>query len=228
MARIRIVRKPMNPSKQNISNRVISPHLTQSINIHDTQQQNQMNVRNNSESESDFGTRRVLIDTHNCKHVYYLKNGEINGLYELYYPNGELRRSIMYNNGFIDGIYMCWWRNGKIHINCNYKNGELHGQYCEYNENGALIVKYNAVYGILNGPYYEYHGNGKLMHLCNYKNDIISGVSYDLYETGHLRHFAYYLNGVILSETSYKEEDAIDIYDIAYRPLVPAGENMTL
>jgi uncharacterized protein len=227
MARTRIVKgraHVSNAAKEHMMNttanlnRDMSPHLVQSIIGDRTTYELSIAKEINSHCDSIFGIRREFIDSYKCKHVYYLNNGEINGTYHLYYPSGDLRSSITYDNGIMNGNYICWWNNGKIHINCMYRNGELHGQYREYNVDGILIVKYNAIDGVLNGPYIEYHGNGNVLRVCSYKHDYLSGVAYNLYENGCLHHFAYYLNGVLMSETYYKQEDNVDIYEIAYRP----------
>lgn len=73
------------------------------------------------------------------KDEYELKQG----LYESWYPNGQLREQINYKDGEKDGLYEWWFENGVLGFRGNYKEDELDG-ICEWwCENGKQMARIN-------------------------------------------------------------------------------------
>lgn len=61
--------------------------------------------------------------------VRFVYQGKINGLYKMYYPNGNIYRYY------------------------HYKNGELHGDWKEYRSNGSLKTRGNYYFGKKHGSW---------------------------------------------------------------------------
>ena len=52
------------------------------------------------------------------------KNGIIDGVVELYYPNGKLQLEIPYKNGQVDGLVKRYDENGQVVEQATFKNGQ--------------------------------------------------------------------------------------------------------
>jgi len=57
------------------------------------------------------------------KRITY-KNGVFNGLYEEWYPNGQLEKRWHYKNGILDGLCEHWYRDERLIERINYRNGK--------------------------------------------------------------------------------------------------------
>jgi antitoxin component YwqK of YwqJK toxin-antitoxin module len=56
------------------------------------------------------------------------KNGKLNGVRKVYYPNGVLAEEANYTNGMKDGTYKSYAENSVLLENTFYKNGQYDGQ----------------------------------------------------------------------------------------------------
>lgn len=69
---------------------------------------------------------------------YYNADGQLNGEFKSYYPNGNLFERGYYKNGLQDGIITVYYENGKILCSSHAKNGHLSGNVKCYYPNGKL------------------------------------------------------------------------------------------
>ena len=53
------------------------------------------------------------------------KDGEPDGLYEMYYENGQLKAKGNYKDGLEDGLYEAYSENGQLQEKVNFKDGEI-------------------------------------------------------------------------------------------------------
>ena len=67
-----------------------------------------------------------------------LKDGELDGVWESYYGNGQLRERENYKDGEKDGVSESYYENGQLNEKRIYKDGELEGLMKIYNEDGSL------------------------------------------------------------------------------------------
>ena len=59
-----------------------------------------------------------------------------------YHDNGNISRKYHEDdNGNIHGLYQVWYDNGQLDIKCNYNNYNLHGLYQVWYDNGQLLVE---------------------------------------------------------------------------------------
>ena len=49
---------------------------------------------------------------------------ELNGVYEEYYENGQLKSKTSYKNDVPDGVWEEYYENGQLESKTTYKNGE--------------------------------------------------------------------------------------------------------
>ena len=75
---------------------------------------------------------------------YSIKNGELEGLCETWYPNGQMEARMNFKNGKLDGLCETWHPDGKREGRSYYKDGELHGLSKVWDRNGKLIER--AIY----------------------------------------------------------------------------------
>jgi len=124
------------------------------------------------------------------------KNGELDGLSEWYFTNGQLRYRQNYKNGKPeDGPYEKYYDNGQFQDKGNYKNGELDGTRERYHKNGQLLGKVNYKYGMRDGLWEIYHPNGQLEYRKNYKYGREEGLWEIYHPTGQLKYRKNYKNG---------------------------------
>ncbi|CAN5445470.1 hypothetical protein BH10BAC4_BH10BAC4_09050 [soil metagenome] len=117
---------------------------------------------------------------------YYLKNEQVDGSVEIYYPCGLLKEKLAYHDGkregegvlyFVDGTVQTTYKykndlfdgesqsfheNGKRKSISNYSMDKLEGVYTEFYADGKVKIKGAYLHGEANGPWFYYHSNGKL------------------------------------------------------------------
>ncbi|TFH94095.1 toxin-antitoxin system YwqK family antitoxin, partial [Porphyromonas levii] len=84
--------------------------------------------------------------------INFYKGNQQNGLYEEWYPNGQLWERSNWKDGQEDGLKERWYRNGQLANRCTYKEGYKDGL-CEH-----------------------WHANGQLSFRANYKEDKFDGL----------------------------------------------------
>ncbi len=89
-------------------------------------------------------------------------DGVKEGLWEVYWENGQLREKGSYKEGKEHGILEYYYENGQLDSKGSYKDGELDGLLEFYYENGQLASKGSYKGGNRNGPHEYYHENGEL------------------------------------------------------------------
>ena len=70
------------------------------------------------------------------KQETYDKNGQLNGPYNSYYENGNLKTEATYRNGKEDGPIRVYYENGQLWSESKYKNGVEVAPIKWYDENG--------------------------------------------------------------------------------------------
>ena len=90
------------------------------------------------------------------------RDGQLEGRFEVFYPNGVFRARGTYENGEQDGPSELYSETGQLEFRATFAAGELDGPYEAYYENGQLWEKKTYVADELDGPYESYHENGQL------------------------------------------------------------------
>jgi antitoxin component YwqK of YwqJK toxin-antitoxin module len=104
----------------------------------------------------------------------------LNGVYQVFYPNKNLKDFGQFNYGSKTGVWRSWYSNGIIKEICNWKRSKKNGSFTEYDSNG-LKTKYGA-----------------------YKSDKLNGTITDILPDGKAVTVEYKM-GVIVANT--KEND---------------------
>tara|TARA_Y100001936_G_scaffold253082_1_gene315693 strand:+ start:1502 stop:2479 length:978 start_codon:yes stop_codon:yes gene_type:complete len=155
--------------------------------------------------------RQVTIETY--------KDGILNGLFEEYYPNGQLKTKVIYKNGRKDGLYESYWNNGQEKAKNIYKNGIIKdGTYKWFWKNSQLHLVRTYKNGKLEGLYKAFYKHGQLRNTGEYSNNYKNGIFESYWFNGQLRgkeifrygirvdgdFISYWYNGKILERGTYK------------------------
>ena len=85
----------------------------------------------------------------------------INGLFQIYWSNGNLRYEWYYKDGKrADGVSRGWWPNGKLKQMIIRKDGKKDGLETTWHENGQKMYEGTYVYGIEVGKWTAYNEDG--------------------------------------------------------------------
>jgi antitoxin component YwqK of YwqJK toxin-antitoxin module len=142
-------------------------------------------------------------DTKTIKTRLTYKNGELNGLWEVWWEPTDIKLSIQlfqrisFKNGKEDGLLEQWDSDGKFVVVNNYKNGNLRLSEL-YHRNGKLWVKSNYGDDEKDGLHQQWHENGQLHIKVNYKNGKEDGLYEKWDEDGKLLEIINYINGEVI------------------------------
>ncbi len=106
----------------------------------------------------------------------YYKDNKKNGLSQLFYQTGQLKKQVFYKMGAKMGTYLSFFITGMKCEIAEYKDNQLHGYYALYHENGPIKRRAKYKDGCQMGPMYTYDTNGQLIEksiIENGKNLII-------------------------------------------------------
>ena len=99
---------------------------------------------------------------------YTVKEGRMNGPYELFYENGRLKRKTTFKDDKYHGPYEEFYENGQLAIKTFFKSGKYHGSLQMYYKNGQLEAEGNHIEGSYDGRQRKYYENGKLKSSISY------------------------------------------------------------
>jgi antitoxin component YwqK of YwqJK toxin-antitoxin module len=91
-----------------------------------------------------------------------LKQGQQDGIRELYYPDGKVKIRERYKAGKLDDLYEYFHPEGSIELKGYYVGGAMYGQWRKYTVDGHLMEEVTMINNEEMGPFREYHPNGKL------------------------------------------------------------------
>lgn len=140
----------------------------------------------------------IYIEGKRIGSIVYSSNGsppQIDGQYDLYFPDGKLKSSSQYTRGELDGVHKTFYSSGNPEKEMTFVRGALDGMFKEYYDNGLLKLEcvykdgklWQAVHfatkkgkslpaGTLKdgaGTLNIYNENGKLISTSHYKNGIV-------------------------------------------------------
>jgi|MDSW01.2.fsa_nt_gb hypothetical protein len=87
-------------------------------------------------------------------------NEERHGLYEEYYPDGQIMRRSMFEHGQLHGDIMEYYPNGQIMRTGTFEHGKRHGEFIRYYNDGGLMQVSNFQNGEPHGILLRYDHNG--------------------------------------------------------------------
>lgn len=118
--------------------------------------------------------------------VYNIDEKPINGIYKIYYTNGNVRMEIESLDGKPDG-------DGKF-----------------YDKNGNLLYQTSFKNGVIDGKMYNYYENGQLHNEMQYKEGILDGRQKTFDEDGNLTVDVEFVNGKAINGCAYIDGRKVD------------------
>lgn len=111
--------------------------------------------------QEDFGNESSLA----AYHISVIKKSSVydpdNGLKKVYDREGNVKEEYYVKDGLFEGVFNSFYPNGNIKITRHYLNDKKHGQSKEYDEDGNLTAEFYYAAGELNGPY-KLYSEGKV------------------------------------------------------------------
>jgi uncharacterized protein len=138
-------------------------------------------------------------------------DGNKQGYWEGYYPNGKLESKGSYNNGKKDGYWVWYHSNGKLDSKGNYVDGLRDGYWEYYYDNGKLDSKGSYKNGKREGYWEAYYDNGELELKWIYKDGKKDGYCETYNDNGGLMYKGIYKNGELIQESPITENKKIFI-----------------
>ena len=99
------------------------------------------------------------------------KNGIIDGIVELYYPNGKLAKMATFKDGEKNGIQKEYYENGVLKEERFYKNDKLEGISKIYYPSGKVQIEASFKDNKLDGISREYAETGKIIDQTEFKDN---------------------------------------------------------
>ncbi|PQJ81403.1 toxin-antitoxin system YwqK family antitoxin [Polaribacter glomeratus] len=104
-------------------------------------------------------------------------NGKKQGVYKVWFVNGELQLESHYNQNVLVNSYKAWWINGILALESQYINGEKDGVERQWYVDGSLSKERNLLKGQENGLQRAWLQNGKIYVNYEAKNGRTFGMS---------------------------------------------------
>ena len=101
---------------------------------------------------------------------------EREGLWEWFYPNGNIKWRIPYKEGKMDGIAEVFYENGNISMRTPYKEGKIDGIDEGFYPNGNIQNRIPYKEGKRNGIVEWFYPNGNIHWRISYKDDRKDGI----------------------------------------------------
>lgn len=105
-----------------------------------------------------------------------IMNGRENGLALAWYNTGEKLLERFYEDGEIEGQFKQWWPNGNFRYVFNYKNGQFNGTQTVFFPNGTTRQKSNYLSGKEEGLQQAWDSTGQLISNYTIKNNNLYGI----------------------------------------------------
>lgn len=113
----------------------------------------------------------------------YNDDGEYDGIYKSFYPNGQLEEESSYKKDKHEGYYKAYYANGKMRTEGWFQNDNKGGTWLYYNPLGILTSKEYYIDGDVTGKQHYYEENGKIYKSQVWEYDMLSKV-FDYDTTG--------------------------------------------
>ena len=94
------------------------------------------------------------------------KNGKLEGVRSVFYPDSKIAEETTYKNGLKDGIYKKYGQNGILLEQTTYKNNEYNGEAIFYDSDGIMASKGKFLNGKKVGMW-QFYLKGKLTKEVN-------------------------------------------------------------
>lgn len=89
-------------------------------------------------------------------------NDQLDGLRVLFFPSGDTLIVESYAQGNFQGPYRIYYPNGRLKMRGQYRDNKMEGIWAKYNEAGQLLEEVTFHDNLENGPFREYFPSGQL------------------------------------------------------------------
>ena len=100
-----------------------------------------------------------------------VEDGKLTGVWEFYFPDGQLEVKVHMKNGLRDGLAERYWQNGQLDFVGKYKNDKKDGAWKYYNSDGRLWSMGEYQNEKKEGVWSNYFPNGQLNNIGEYRNN---------------------------------------------------------
>lgn len=117
------------------------------------------------------------------------------GLYQRFYPSGNLAEEAYYDRDSLNGIRKFYYESGVLEQEQNYLSGIFQGPFRSYYINGNINVEGNYVNNVMDGVWKRYYDTGELREEVNFVNNDENGPFREYYKNGNIKAEGTYING---------------------------------
>lgn len=127
-------------------------------------------------------------------------NGKKEGVWKLYYENGNLQDSVFFKDDLLNGSLYSWYSSGQLKSVKSFKKGKFDGYTVFYEPYGSMNRSMHHKEGVLIDTMFYYYPNSKVKEIIPYENGKKEGLYKKLFPDGSLEYSLTYkegkLNGV--------------------------------
>lgn len=135
------------------------------------------------------------------------KDGKIEGLRRLHFPDGKVQTETTYLNGVADGPARTFDPNGNVVRECMMKNDKRNGVQTEFWPGGTKPKRVSEFKdNLVVGTVKEYYLSGKLKRQASYVNDLLQGEEKQYDEAGALTLSRFWFDNKPVSKEEYAEK----------------------
>jgi antitoxin component YwqK of YwqJK toxin-antitoxin module len=128
--------------------------------------------------------------------------GNLNGLFMSYYPNGQTEVRVNLKDDLREGQRIIYFPSGDTSIIDHHVKGERTGLFTQYHPNNAVRITGKLINDKWDGEVLEYHTNGALNSKLKYKEDKREGA------------FTFFhINGKLSQKGTFKEDLLVDDFE---------------
>lgn len=164
------------------------------------------------------GTYESFFDNGNLRSRTTYRSGQPHGISESWYINGQRESVSTLENGQRNGELREWYENGNLQRTATFEHGKEAGTTKTYYENGFLEAEYNYLNGLKQGALKRFSEKKESLLIFQglFSADLQQGESleYDD-ETGRLRSRSYWLNNQL--------DGRIEVYDPSSGRIITSG-----
>jgi antitoxin component YwqK of YwqJK toxin-antitoxin module len=171
-----------------------------SINLNGSPSQNDPNSININEVEDRYENGQMKSSG-----LHTISNAE-DGQWYYFSEDGSLSSMVFYTNGQRNGPYAEYYPNGQASLIINFIEGSQSGLSLSFYENGAKKEETEHKNGMKNGKMVQYFQNGETSLTAFFQDDIPNGAYTDFYENGNKKKEGKLIKGTMVGTWKYYYE----------------------
>lgn len=158
------------------------------------------------------GISEYFYKNGNTQSLFTYVDGKLNGISKQFYLNGIEKEIYYYKDDKKNGEAKIYFENGKLARKENYKNDSLHGDFKSFHENGKIKIQGFYHLGKFDSVWTYYDTYGREVGKGDFKNG--SGIQKAFYYNHQLKREIHYKNNLKHGpDIKYnKEGDTIEVF----------------